>query len=203
MSISRTIGWASTSRRVTVLVDGSTGLGAGVVGASRRTPTSVSAEIANVAASIAKPSAGPSSATSRPPIAGPASWLSCVAPEISAFPACSSPLATSVGTIASEAGMNIPSPAPSTTAITIRTRPLAGPGRGCRGERSDGHPARTVRGQHHVPRPVAVACVTAEDQQRGTRHPICGQHRAEAQCSAVVCEDIPRQSDQEDPVTEV
>jgi hypothetical protein len=110
------------------LVDGSAGLGMiAAGGASRCTPMSVSAEIANVAASSAKPSAGPSSATSKPPIAGPASWLSCVVPAMSAFPACSSPRGSSAGMIASEAGMNMPSPAPSTTEITIRTRPPAVP----------------------------------------------------------------------------
>lgn len=72
--------------------------------------------MAKVAASAANAGAEPTRATIAPPITGPASEPSSIAVPFRALPAWSWAAGSSVGMMAAEAGMNRPSPAPTTAA---------------------------------------------------------------------------------------
>ena len=103
------------------------------------------------------------SATSAPPIAGPASDASCVQPEASALPACRSSPGSSEGMTENEAGRNIPSPAPSTTATGTSSAARAGPA------------AMTASADMATARTASVASIT-----------VCGRQRSLAQPPAMI-----------------
>jgi len=72
--------------------------------------------MANDAASTANAGAGPATATKSPPSTGPATLPACTAAELTALPAAKCSGSSSDGVIENEAGMNRPSPAPSSAA---------------------------------------------------------------------------------------
>ncbi len=113
-----------------------------------------------MAASAANADAGPTSATSAPPMAGPISVASCVPPEISAFPAWRSSPSSSAGTIANEPGMNSPAPDPSTTAMGTSTTARAGP-----------RAAVTASAPTPMARTASVAIMTVHGRHRSLRCP--------------------------------
>ena len=139
--------------------------------------------------------AGPTRATTAPPMAGPTSPASWLLPLSTALPACRAWSGRREGTILNAPGVNIPLAAPTATATGSSSHRVARLARATPGEQAALDGLGAVGGHHDRPRPPTVGRRAPGDQGGHPGDPVAREHGAEQDSAPVHAEHVPGEGD--------